>query len=149
MRPSWHEYFMKIAEDTKLRSNCIRRQVGAIIVKDKRIIATGYNGTPAGITPCFEGGCERCIRREKNELAEGEDKNSCICVHAEQNAIIQCAYHGVSTKDANMYITGMPCRQCAKLIINCGIKTIYAKQEEHDPLGELLLKQAGIELILL
>lgn len=140
---------MQIAEDTKNRSNCIRRQVGAIIVKGKHIIATGYNGTPAGIRNCFEGGCERCIKRHEEKLQEGEDKNACICVHAEQNALIQSAYHGVATRDAIMYITGMPCRQCAKLIINAGIKTIYARDAEKDDLGLKLLKEAGVELIII
>lgn len=130
VRPSWDEYFMQIAEVTKTRADCLRKRVGAVIVRDKRIIATGYNGTPSGIENCTNGGCNRCLRREKGELQMGEQKDTCICIHAEQNAILQAAIHGTSTKDGTMYVTEIPCWQCAKLIINSGIKKIVAKKSE-------------------
>lgn len=119
-RPSWDEYFMNIAEVVASRSNCSRRQVAAVIVKDQRIISTGYNGTPKGIKNCFEGGCKRC----SSNSASGLDLGECICNHAEENAIIQAAYHGVSVKNATLYCTYSPCLLCAKMIINAGIKEV-------------------------
>ena len=119
-RPSWDEYFMNIAEVVASRSNCSRRKVAAVIVKDQRIISTGYNGTPKGIKNCFEGGCKRC----SSIAPSGLDLGECICNHAEENAIIQAAYHGVSVKNANLYCTYSPCLLCAKMIINAGIKEV-------------------------
>ncbi|MEA2012805.1 MAG: cytidine/deoxycytidylate deaminase family protein [Verrucomicrobiota bacterium] len=124
-RPSWDEYFMKIVEVVALRSNCCRRHVAAIIVKNHRIIATGYNGTPKGIKNCFDGGCERC----NSEIPSGEGLEQCICCHAEENAIVQSAYHGISVKDSVMYCTYSPCSTCARMIINAGILEVVYKEE--------------------
>ncbi|PIS15559.1 cytidine deaminase [Candidatus Roizmanbacteria bacterium CG09_land_8_20_14_0_10_41_9] len=148
-RPEWDEYFIQIAHVVKTRSNCIRGRVGALIVKNKQILATGYNGTPSGIKNCFEGGCKRCWNRQTGKLKSGEKKDTCICLHAEQNALLQAAYHGISTNGADMYLTDSPCLQCAKMIINSGIKKIIAEKEFSDPLGTQLLKQAGVKLVIL
>jgi len=143
-RPSWDEYFMNIAKAVAMRSNCIKRNVAAVIVKDKRIISTGYNGTPRGVKNCNEGGCPRC-----NNFADaGTNLDECLCSHAEENAIVQAAYHGVSIKDSVIYVTYSPCITCSKMIINAGIlKVIY---NVDYPLGETarnLLREAGVELI--
>lgn len=143
-RPSWDEYFMELAHIVKKRSNCLRMAVGVIIVKDKHIITTGYNGSPAGIKNCNEGGCVRCLQREKNILKENERKDLCICVHAEQNALLQAAYHGTTTKDATMYLTTAPCLQCAKHIINAGVETVVFEDDHKDNEGINLLKSAGL-----
>lgn len=149
LRPSWDEYFIQIAHVVKTRSNCIRGQVGALIVKNKQIISTGYNGTPIHIKNCFEGGCERCLMRNTGKLKSGEKKETCICLHAEQNALLQAAYHGISSAGADMYMTDSPCLQCAKMIINSGIRKIIAEKQFSDPLGTKLLKQANIKLVIL
>ena len=150
LRLSWDEYFMQIAQSAQARSNCIRNSVGAVIVKEKRIIATGYNGTPAGITNCVDGGCKRCSDRHANILKTNERKDLCICVHAELNALLQSAYHGASTKGATLYCTIAPCLQCAKAIINAGIsRLIYKKSyttKGIDNNGTDLLSQAGVEV---
>lgn len=148
-RLDWDEYFIQIAHVIKTRSNCIRGHVGAIIVKNKQIISTGYNGTPIKIKNCFEGGCERCWERNEGKIKSGEKKETCICLHAEQNALLQAAYHGISTNGADMYMTDSPCLQCAKMIINSGIKKIIAEKQFSDELGIKLLKQADIELKIL
>lgn len=148
-RPNWDEYFMQIAQDTKARSNCLTRQVGAVIVRDKRIIATGYNGTPMGIKNCFEGGCERCMRRHKGEIKSGQEEDRCICVHAEQNAIVQSAYHGISTKGSILFTTASPCRNCTKMIINAGIVEIVALEKYPDDLSLELFQEAGIPMRML
>lgn len=142
-RPSWDEYFLELAEVTKKRSNCFRNQMGALIVKDQRIIATGYNGTPRNVQNCDEGGCKRCTEREEGKLKRFEEEERCICIHAEQNAIIQAAYHGTSTKDGVMYLTVTPCLSCAKMIINAGITKVICGKEHHDLDGIKLLKTAG------
>jgi len=148
-RPDWDHYFMEIAHIVKSRSNCCTRQVGAIIVKDKRITATGYNGTPMGIKNCCDGGCERCLKRKNGQIKSGEDTDKCICLHAEQNAILQSAFHGISTKGSVMYTTDSPCGQCAKMIANSGITKIIAENEYPDKIGADVLKQAGIGLVYL
>jgi len=140
-RPDWDHYFMNIAKVVALRSNCLKRRVAAVIVKDKRIIATGYNGTPRGVTNCDEGGCPRCASID----ASGKGLSECLCSHAEENAIVQSAYHGVSVKGAVIYTTFSPCLMCTKMIINAGITEVvyhadYSIQE--TPLR--LLKEAGI-----
>lgn len=144
VRPSWNEYFLNLAHIVEKRSNCLRMNVGVVIVKDKHIIATGYNGTPKGIKNCIDGGCERCLHREKNILKENERKDLCICVHAEQNALLQSAYHGVSTKSARIYSTISPCLQCAKHIVNAGISSVMYSEEHKNDLGIELLKSAGV-----
>jgi dCMP deaminase len=143
-RPSWDEYFLNLAYVVKSRSNCLRQSVGVVIVKEKHIIATGYNGTPFGVKNCFEGGCQRCWDREHNGLGEGQDKHLCICIHAEQNAILQSAYHGTSTKGAVLYSTTAPCIGCAKHLLNAGIKEVVYAEEYTDSIGIDLLKEAGV-----
>lgn len=119
-RPSWDVYFMDIAKMVALRSNCLKRKVAAVIVKDKRIISTGYNGTPRGIKNCNEGGCPRCHSFGESGANLGE----CLCSHAEENSIVQASYHGVSLKDATLYTTFSPCLLCTKMIINSGIREV-------------------------
>jgi dCMP deaminase len=145
-KPNWDEYFMEIAKVVKSRADCLRRQVGAVIVKDFRIVSTGYNGTPYGIKNCTEGGCRRCLLRHQGKLESGEKEESCICLHAEQNAIIQAAYLGVSTKGATIYITANPCSTCAKMIINSGIIRVVCYKNHHDKVGIKLLKKAKVEI---
>lgn len=124
-RPDWDTYFMDIAHVVSTRGNCSRRKVAAVIVKDKRIISTGYNGTPRGIKNCMDGGCPRCA----SNTPSGGGLAECICSHAEENSITQAAYHGISTKDATIYVTLSPCLTCAKMIINAGIKEVIYDQE--------------------
>ncbi|MCL4374846.1 cytidine/deoxycytidylate deaminase family protein [Patescibacteria group bacterium] len=143
-RPGWDEYFINLAEVVRTRSNCIRLQVGAVIVQGRHIIATGYNGTPFGIKNCCDGGCQRCLDRENQRLRVNERKDLCICLHAEENAIIQSAYHGVSTHGAVMYVTMAPCLQCAKKIINAGIVKVIYRLSHQDDLGIRLLRQAAV-----
>lgn len=142
-RPSWDEYFLEIIELIKKRSTCIRRQVGAIIVKDKRILATGYNGAPTGCRHCLDIGC---LRDELN-IPSGERHELCRAVHAEQNAIAQAAQHGTSVAGATLYVTHQPCSMCAKMIINAGIIRIIYKGDYPDGLSLELLDEAGIELV--
>jgi dCMP deaminase len=141
-RPAWDSYFMKIAEDVATRSTCLRRAVGALIVKDKRILTTGYNGVPTGITHCTE---ETCLRIKYN-IPSGERHELCRGLHAEQNAIIQAAYHGVSIKDAVIYVTHQPCSICTKMLINSGIKKFIFRHPYRDPLAEEMLRETDIEL---
>ena len=142
-RPGWDEYFMQIARIVALRSNCMKRKVAAVIVKDKRIISTGYNGTPRGVKNCNEGGCPRC-----NSLADsGTQLGECLCSHAEENSIVQAAYHGISVKDATLYSTFSPCLICTKMIINAGIREVVFNLDY--PLNEIaqgLLGEAGIDV---
>ncbi len=140
-RPEWDDYFMGIAKVVALRSNCIKRKVASVVVKDKRIIATGYNGTPRGVKNCSEGGCPRC----NNIGLSGKNLEECLCSHAEENAIVQSAYHGVNIKDAVLYTTFSPCLTCTKMIINSGLKEVIYNIDY--PLGEVslqLLKEAGV-----
>ena len=144
-RPNWDDYFMKIAEDVATRSTCIRRNVGAIIVKDKRILSTGYNGAPTNIAHCTE---ETCLRT-MNNVPSGERHELCRGLHAEQNAIIQAALHGVSIKDASIYITHHPCSICTKMLINSGIRKIICRSAYDDPFATELITKSGITLITL
>ncbi|MBO4235988.1 MAG: dCMP deaminase family protein [Firmicutes bacterium] len=145
-RPSWDEYFMEMAELTATRSTCLRRHVGAVIVKNKHIIATGYNGAPKGISHCAElGGC----LREKLGVPSGERHELCRALHAEQNAIIQAATLGESVEGASIYITHQPCVICSKMIINAGIDKIVVKEGYPDELAEELLSEAGKRIIML
>ncbi len=148
-RPTWDEYFMMLAEVTRKRADCIRGPRAAIIIKENRIIATGYNGTPHGIRNCSEGGCLRCQQREKGEIERYQYEESCVCIHAEQNAIIQAAYHGSSTKGATLYATLSPCSSCSKMIINAGIKKVVVQDLHHDEEGINLLKKAEIQVSVL
>ena len=144
MRVSWDEYFMEIAEIVKTRSTCIRRQIGAVIVKDNRIITTGYNGAPSRCRHCTEIGS--CYRQEHN-IPSGERHELCRALHAEQNAIIQAARIGNTTDGATIYVTNQPCVICAKMCINAGIKRIVYKDSYPDPLAVEMLEEAGIELV--
>ena len=141
-RPSWNSYFMKITQLVAERSTCTRRAVGAVIVKDKQILSTGYNGAPSGTRHCLDIGC---LRAELN-VPSGERHELCRGIHAEQNAIIQAAYHGVSVKDASLYCTNLPCSICAKMIINAGIKVIYYRSGYADPMSQEMLQEAGIDV---
>lgn len=142
-RPSWDTYFMNITSLVAQRSTCTRRAVGAIIVKDKRILTTGYNGAPSGIRHCLEVGC----LRETMNVPSGERHELCRGIHAEQNAIIQAAYHGVSVKDAVLYCTNLPCSICAKMIINAGINNICYQTGYADVMSEEMFEEAGVEVI--
>lgn len=142
-RPDWDEYFMAIAKQVALRSNCIKRKVAAILVQDQRIISTGYNGTPRGIKNCNEGGCPRCHKFG----ASGANLDACLCSHAEENAIVQAAYHGVSIKGATLYTTFSPCLACTKMIINSGIKeVVYKHAYNMEELSSRLLKEANVKI---
>ena len=142
-RPDWHTYFMEITELVARRSTCLRRHVGAVIVKNKRMLATGYNGAPAGVTHCSETGCLRA----RLNVPSGERHELCRGIHAEQNAIIQAAFHGVSIQGASLYCTNQPCSICAKMIINAGISAVYYKDGYDDPMSLEMLAEAGVELI--
>ena len=135
---------MEIAHVAKSRATCIRMKVGAVLVRDKHLLATGYNETPSGTKNCADGGCERCTKREKGIYKANEHKDRCICVHAEQNVILQSAYHGISTKGSILYSTIMPCNYCAKLLINAGIVEVVIDQHHTDKFGLTLFKRAGI-----
>ncbi len=142
-RPALDEYFMEIAKVVARRSTCLRQKVGAVIVKDKRILATGYNGAPSGLPHCDEVGC----LREKLKIPSGERQELCRGVHAEQNAIIQAAKFGISVDGATLYSTHCPCIVCAKIIINAGIKRVVYGRRYADRDGLELLKEAGIEIV--
>lgn len=145
-RPSWDEYFMQMAELTAQRSTCLRRSVGAVIVKDKHIIATGYNGAPRGLKHCGElGGC----LRQKMQIPSGQRHELCRALHAEQNAIIQAATLGQSIEDGTIYITHQPCVICAKMIINAGLKRIVVKEGYPDDLSVEILDEAGLKIVML
>ena len=143
LRPSWDEYFMSIAKVVATRSNCMKRKVAAIIVKDHRVISTGYNGTPRGAKNCNEGGCPRC-----NGMAEsGTALDECLCCHGEENAITQAAYHGTSLKGSTLYTTLAPCLLCTKMIINSGIvEVVYNQDYLLNERSLSLLKECGILL---
>ena len=141
-RPSWDAYFMDITFLVAKRSTCLRRAVGSLVVKDKRILSTGYNGAPTGIRHCAETGC---LRQTMN-VASGERHELCRGIHAEQNAIIQAAYHGVSIKGATLFCTNLPCSICAKMIINAGITTIRYHSGYADAMSKEMLDEAGIDI---
>ena len=141
-RPSWDDYFLKVARLISSRSTCLRRQVGAIIVIEKRILATGYNGTPQGLIHCEKIGC----RRENEGIPSGERQELCRGLHAEQNAIIQAALYGISIKGAFLYCTHQPCSICTKMIINSGIKRIVIANGYPDKMAQDLLSEAGIPI---
>jgi dCMP deaminase len=139
-RPSWDEYFSRIALEVSKRSTCMRRQVGAILVLDKRILATGYNGAPRGVRHCREVGCLRA----KHNVPSGTRHELCRGLHAEMNALIQAATHGVRVQDATLYSTTFPCSLCAKMLINGGVRRIVAQSDYADPLAKELLSEAGV-----
>ena len=143
MRPTWDEYFMDMVEVVKSRSTCLRRQVGALVVKDKRIVATGYNGAPMNCKHCGETGC----LREQLNVPSGERHELCRAIHAEQNAIVQAAYHGVSLKEGTIYVTTQPCILCSKMIINSGIQKVVFSGDYPDELSMAMLQEAGIRVV--
>jgi len=139
-RPSWDEYFMQITKLVATRSTCLRRQVGAILVKEKNIMATGYNGVPTGITHCEVTGC----LREKLNVPSGERHELCRGLHAEQNAIIQAARHGANIENSTLYCTDSPCIICSKMLINAGIREVIFDRGYPDKLSLEMLTEAGI-----
>ncbi len=142
-RPAWDDYFLDIVGIVANRATCIRRRVGAALVRDRRILSTGYNGAPSGLRHCLEIGC----LREQMNIPSGERHELCRGLHAEQNAIIQAALHGVGVKGATLYCTNHPCIICAKMIINAGIVRIVVGGEYRDRLAEEMLTEAEIEVV--
>jgi dCMP deaminase len=141
-RPTWDQYFIDITHLVATRSTCLRRQVGALLVKDRNILATGYNGTPSGIRHCEETGC----LRERLQVPSGERHELCRGLHAEQNAIIQAARHGVNIDGSTLYCNTMPCIICTKMLINAGIKRIVYDEGYADQLAAEMVAEAGIEI---
>jgi len=141
-RPTWDRYFIDIAKLISKRSTCLRRQVGALIVKDKRILATGYNGAPSGIAHCDETGCIRM----KLKVPSGARHELCRGLHAEQNSLLQASLHGVGVKDSVLYCTTQPCAICAKMLINAGIKEIVIEEGYPDAMAMDFLNEAGIKV---
>lgn len=141
-RPDWDNYFLDIVALVSKRSTCIRRAVGAGLVRDKRILATGYNGAPSKLQHCLDIGC---LRQQLN-VPSGERHELCRGLHAEQNAIIQAALHGVNTKGSTLYCTNHPCVICAKMIINAGIVRIVVRDGYRDQLAAQMLREAGIRV---
>ena len=141
-REDWDRYFMRLACEAASRSTCLRRKVGAVLVRENRVLATGYNGAPSGLPHCEELGCLRDILR----VPSGERQELCRALHAEQNALIQAAIYGVSVEGATLYCTHRPCATCAKMLINAGIKRIVYQGGYPDELAESLLREAGVRL---
>ena len=141
-RPSWDEYFMSIAEQVSHRATCIRRHIGAVVVKDKRILATGYNGVPTGLAHCDEVGC----LREERGIPSGTQHELCRGLHAEQNAVIQAARHGIEINGSTVYCTAQPCVMCAKILINAGVTDIVYDEPYPDELALELIDEAGVTM---
>lgn len=141
-RPGWDEYFMGFARLASRRSTCLRRQVGAVVVKDRRVLASGYNGAPSRLPHCEETGC----LRKRLKVPSGERHELCRGLHAEQNAIIQAATHGVSIQKGIIYTTNFPCSICTKMLINAGIEAIMYLDGYPDPLAQELLRTAKIKV---
>jgi len=141
-RPSWDEYFLEVSRLVAKRATCLRRRVGAVLVKDKRILATGYNGAPRGLAHCLDIGCIR----QKLKIPSGERHELCRALHAEQNALIQASLYGISVKEATLYATNQPCIICAKMLINAGIKEIVIADGYPDKMAADFLKEAGIKI---
>lgn len=141
-RPSWDEYFLDVARLVSKRSTCMRRKVGAVLVKDKRILASGYNGAPSGLAHCIDIGCIR----EKFGIPSGQRQELCRGLHAEQNALIQASLHGISLKESTFYVTNQPCVICAKMLINAGIKEVVIADGYPDELARKFLKEAKIKI---
>jgi len=144
-RPSWDEYFLNIAKLVATRSTCMRRKVGAVVVKNKQILTTGYNGAPTGIVHCDEAGC---LRQELG-VPSGQRHELCRALHAEQNAFLQAARHGVNLTDSTLYITTQPCSICAKMLINAGVKKIVMEGEYPDEFALEFIREAGIEIVVM
>jgi dCMP deaminase len=146
-RPEWDIYFMLQAEIAKLRSNCLTRQVGCVLVRENRQIATGYNGTPSGIRNCFEGGCVRCLDRVSGKIESGADLGRCLCMHAEANAILQCAVFGNtgSTRGSTLYSTYAPCLECSKMAVSVGVAKVVSLATYPED-GSVLLADARVSV---
>ncbi|OPX84370.1 MAG: tRNA-specific adenosine deaminase [Pelotomaculum sp. PtaB.Bin104] len=142
-RPGWDQYFMDITRVVANRSTCLRRQVGALIVKDRRILASGYNGAPVGLRHCLDTGC----LREQQGVPSGERHELCRGLHAEQNAVVQAAVYGIAIKDAVCYVTHQPCLLCAKILINAGVWKVVFQGSYPDPLALEMFEEAGVELV--
>ncbi|MFA5039069.1 MAG: cytidine/deoxycytidylate deaminase family protein [Candidatus Omnitrophota bacterium] len=142
MRPGWDEYFLGIAGLVSQRSTCLRRKVGALVVKGRRILATGYNGTPSGIRHCSQAGC----LRTKMKIPSGERHELCRGLHAEQNVLLQASLHGVSLEGSVLYVTNQPCIICAKMIINAGIREVVMAGHYPDHMAMSFLKEAKIKV---
>lgn len=141
-RPSWDEYFLEMSKLVAKRSTCLRRSVGAVLVKDKRILATGYNGAPRGLKHCIDMGC----MRQKLKIPSGERHELCRALHAEQNALIQASLYGISVAGSTLYATNQPCVICAKMLINAGIKEIVIADGYPDKMAADFLKHAKIKI---
>jgi len=141
-RPSWDEYFLEVAELVSKRSTCLRRKVGAVAVKDKQILATGYNGPPSGLAHCLDIGC----MREKEKVPSGQRQELCRALHAEQNVIIQAGIHKVNLKGSTIYVINQPCVTCSKILISAGIKKIVFSKGYPDALAVDMLKEAKIDI---
>lgn len=139
-RPDNDTYFMRMADLVATRSTCLRRQVGAVVVKEKRVLTTGYNGAPKGLKHCAEVGCVRT----QNNIESGTRHELCRGVHAEQNAVIQAAYFGASIKDASIYTTNFPCVMCAKILVNAGIIEVIYKDDYEDPLSKDIMNESNV-----
>lgn len=142
-RPDWDQYFLQIAQVVAKRSTCLRRQIGAVIVRDRRILTTGYNGAPSGLAHCVDSGC----LRDELGIPSGTRTELCRALHSEMNAIIQAAQHGVSTKGATLYCTHQPCSVCARMLINAGICRVVYIGDYPDDFTRELLGEAGVELV--
>ena len=142
-RPSWDEYFLEMARVIASRSTCLRRSVGALLARDRRILSSGYNGAPSNLPHCEEVGC----LREQLGIASGERQELCRGLHAEQNAVIQGALHGVNVRGSTLYCTTQPCVICAKMLINAGVERVVYQGDYADRLSLELLEQAGVELV--
>lgn len=140
-RPTWDEYFMSITEAVAQRSTCLRRRVGAVLVRDKRILTTGYNGAPTGFSHCLEAGC----LREKMGIKSGERQELCRGLHAEQNALVQAALHGVSVRGAVLYTTLEPCITCTKMLVNARVQEVVYQEEYPDELARVFLSEGGVK----
>lgn len=141
-RPSWDEYFSQLARMVARRSTCLRRNVGALLVKGERIIATGYNGAPQGVSHCLDVGC----LRQERDIPSGQRYELCRGVHAEQNAIINAARYGVSTMDSVLYCTNQPCMLCARMLVNAGVVRVVHQGDFDDELALDILREAGVEV---
>lgn len=142
-RPDWDEYFLEIAQVVAKRSTCLRRQIGAVIVRDRRILTTGYNGAPSGLPHCLDIGC----LRDELGIPSGTRHEVCRALHSEMNAVIQAAQHGVSTKGATLYCTNQPCSMCARMLINAGIVRLVYTGEYPDEFAMSLFREAGVEVV--
>jgi dCMP deaminase len=141
-RPTWDEYFLEVAKLVAKRATCLRRSVGAVLVKDKRVLATGYNGAPSGLKHCIEIGC----MRQKLKIPSGQRHELCRALHAEQNALIQASLYGICVKGSTLYATNQPCVICAKMLINAGIKDIVVAEGYPDKMAADFLKEAKIKV---